>query len=237
MMEENNKLLDKHVGHKIKERRKILGLTQAELADILGLSHQQIQRYESGENTVSMSRMLEIADGLNIKAGYFYENAPLARPCEQKQANGIITKVMERPLRILLVEDTSSDELLFRKAVSKSNIEADIHVITNPENVMDFLHNHQLKYGAEPPDIAIVDINLPRINGLMLLKKIKSDHQWKSLPVIMLTNSIRSKDMQDAYANHANGFIQKNSDLLGFYEDVSILLQYWSKIVILPSAA
>ena len=236
-MEENNKILDKHVGHKIRERRKTLGLTQAELADILGLSHQQVQRYESGENTVAMSRMLEIADSLNVKLDYFYANAPVARSTGHKVATGIITKNIDRPIRLLLVEDTSSDELLFRKAVSKSNIAADIHVIQNPQIVMDYLFNYDSKYGMERPDVVILDINMPRLSGLTLLKKIKGDPQLKTLSVIMLTNSVRSNDMLDAYASHANGFIQKNSDLHEFYEDINLVLQYWSRTVVLPTAA
>ena len=234
-MEENNKILDKYVGHKIKERRKAIGLTQVELADMLGLSHQQVQRYESGENTVSISRMLEIADSLNIKLDYFYENAPLSRNIGQKIASSTITKDLNRPLRILLVEDTSSDELLFRKALSKSEIPTNIHVIQDSQKVMDFLLHHQTKYGIDKPDIIVLDINMPQINGLTLLKKIKDDSNLKTIPIIMLTNSVRKTDMLESYNNHANGFIQKSSDITAFFAEIDLMLRYWSKASILPS--
>ena len=102
---------------------------------------------------------------------------------------------------------------------------------------MDFLEHHHAKYGQPKPDIILLDINMPRINGLQLLAEIKNHPTYRMTPVIMLTNSVRSKDMLEAYASYANGFIQKNSDLALFYEDISRILHYWSRTVVLPSAA
>ena len=119
-VEEHNKILDKYVGLKIRERRKALGMTQAELAEVLALSHQQIQRYESGENTISMASVLRIAQALNVKPDCFYENAPLSKTADEDTSNGIIVKTTNRPIRVLLVEDVTTDELLFRKAAEKS---------------------------------------------------------------------------------------------------------------------
>src|SRR5882672_6928577 len=129
MQDDNDRILDKHIGNKIKERRKILDLTQAELAKILGLSHQQVQRYESGENAPSMARLLEIANVLNVKPQYFYENAPLLRKPLTNTINETISRDPTRPLRLLLVEDNPTDELLFRKAATKSLIACEIHTI------------------------------------------------------------------------------------------------------------
>ena len=236
-MEEHNKILDKYVGLKIRERRKALGLTQAELAEVLALSHQQIQRYESGENTISMASVLRIAQALNVKPDCFYENAPLSATADEDTTNGMIVKTTNRPIRVLLVEDVTTDELLFRKAAEKSSVASDVRTIQNPENVIDFLLKHNTKNDEETPDLVVLDINMPQLNGLELLKKIKENTAIKYLPVIMLTNSVRSKDMLESYANHANGFVQKNSDLLEFFEDINLILQYWSRAIVLPSAA
>ncbi|MDD3370873.1 MAG: response regulator [Alphaproteobacteria bacterium] len=233
-MEEYNKILDKFVGQKIRERRKALGLTQAELADLLGLSHQQVQRYESGENTISMACVLTIARALNVKPEHFYENAPPSQEDERKNHDGIILRDTERAIRVLLVEDDYSEELLFRKAAEKSSVASEIRAIQNPESVMDYLVNTK---AAEKPDLVIMDINMPHLNGIELLKKIRENDKLRNMPVIMLTNSVRTKDMLESYESFANGFVQKNSDLLKFFEDVDLILKYWSKTVILPSIA
>lgn len=236
-MQENEKLIDKYVGSKLKQRRKVLGLTQAELSRLLGLSPQQLQRYETGENSISIARAIELSNSLNVKLSYFYDGAPVQELLGKKIVSELFSKELNRPLRLLLVEDSSSDELLFRKAVDKSNVISEIHVISQSENVMDFLLGYHAEFANEPPDIIILDINMPRLSGLALLKKIKEVSKFKTLPVIMLTNSVRSKDMLDSYAAQANGFIQKNPDLLEFYNDIALMLQYWNRLMVLPSYA
>ncbi|MDD4617088.1 MAG: response regulator [Alphaproteobacteria bacterium] len=232
-MEDYNKILAKFAGNKIKERRKALGLTQAELADLLGLSHQQVQRYESGENTISMACVLSVSKALNVKPEYFYEDAPESGEPDRRSGSGIIVREPNRPIKILLVEDDYSEELLFRKAAGKSAVPNEVHALQNPENAIGYLHNEK----TLRPDLMILDINMPHLNGIELLKKIRADAQLKNLPVLMLTNSVRTKDMLESYESFANGFVQKNSDLLRFFEDVDLILQYWSRAVILPSVA
>ncbi len=227
MSEDNNKILDKYVGARLRERRKALNLTQADLADLVGLSHQQVQRYESGENTISMARVLEIARSLNVKLDYFYDNAPLT---QESSSRGIINKKIEHPLHITLIEDDPNDVLLFRKAVEKSGVAVELDVLQSAEKTQDFLYQRK-------PDLIVLDINMPRMSGLQLLKTLKEDEKLQTIPVVMLTNSIRSKELLEAYSNHASGFIQKSSDLHQFYDDIKQLLAYWSQTMVLPSAA
>ncbi|MDR3448912.1 MAG: response regulator [Alphaproteobacteria bacterium] len=231
-MDKDDKRFDKYVGQKIKDRRKQLGMTQAELSDILGLSYQQVQRYESGENTVAMPRLMEIAGILNARLDYFYQDAPL--PPREETGREVIARKTGRTLNVLLIEDSPDDELLFRKAVANSNVPADIYVVQDSEKALDFI---KARRGAEPPDLVVLDINMPRLNGLALLRQLKDNPKTRPLSVIMLTNSVRRKDMLESYAQGANGFIQKNSNLNEFYEDIKRTLQYWSQTVVLPGAA
>lgn len=231
-MDEDNKILDRFIGQKIKDRRKALDLTQGELAQVLGVSHQQVQRYESGENTITVSRLLEIARCLNVNLDYFYAQVPTRQMDGKMAEQGLIGRGRHRPLRLLLVEDSASDELLFRKGMEKSGVPVDFHAIQKPESVAPYL----LEYakGRPLPDVIVMDINMPRLNGIDLLRQIKSYPQLSIIPIVMLTNSARSKDLTDAYAEHASGYIQKNSDLIGFFKDIELLLRYWSQVVLVP---
>ena len=85
------------------------------------------------------------------------------------------------------------------------------------------------------PEIVILDLNLPKISGMQLLKEIKSNSQTASLPVLILTNSISKKEMTEAYRLGASGFIQKSIDFEEYREAIETLVMYWSKVVALPS--
>ena len=105
-----------------------------------------------------------------------------------------------------------------------------------PDRVMDFLQNHDSKYGRPRPDLIILDLNLPKISGIELLKLIKKNQTLLDIPVVVLTNSIRVQEMQECYRLHAAGFIQKSIDFDEFCEDVATAMKYWAKTVILPTA-
>lgn len=237
MSEQDNKLIDRYVGERMRSRRKASGLTQQELAEAIGISHQQVQRYESGENPLSLTRALEIAALLNVKPDYFYEGAPLGAAPADKSTDGIIRRNQQRPLKLLLVEDKPNDEMLFRKAVEQSSVACQVSAVQVPENVMPLLREQAAIGPTALPDLILLDINMPRINGLMLLQEIKKERGLRHIPIVMLTNSVRSKDLLDAYAMQANGFLQKSSELHMFYEDVSQLLHYWRHTMVLTNAA
>ncbi|MDX1922263.1 MAG: response regulator [Alphaproteobacteria bacterium] len=228
--------IEQFVGNKIRERRKLLKLNQTELATMLGISYQQVQKYESGATTLTLGRLMHIAQILNVQPNFFYDGAPTPDVAGQLPASEVITKTRKRPLQVLLIEDNSSDEILFKNAVEQCGIAADIHCMQQPDRVMDFLQNHDTKYGRARPDVIVLDLNLPKISGMELLRLIKKNQQLADIPVIILTNSIRVQEMQECYRLHAAGFIQKSIDFDEFCEDIATAMKYWAKTVILPAA-
>lgn len=228
--------IEQFVGNKIRERRKLLKLNQTELATMLGLSYQQVQKYESGATTLTLGRLMHIAQILNVQPNYFYDGAPTQDLMSPAQNADVINKHRNRPLQIFLIEDNSSDEILFKNAVEQSGIPADIHCMQQPDRVMDFLQHHESKYGRPRPDLIVLDLNLPKINGLELLKMIKKNSPSSDIPVLILTNSIRVQEMQECYRHHGAGFIQKSIDFDEFCEDIATAMKYWAKTVILPAA-
>jgi CheY-like chemotaxis protein/DNA-binding XRE family transcriptional regulator len=226
--------IDEYVGNKIRDRRKALRLSQAKLADLIGVSYQQVQRYESGANTLTLNRLMQLAFIMNVKPDYFYEGAPVDGDFGKHIPRDAIVRKRVTPLRILLVEDSAGDEILFRKALEISQSMAEIHCIREAETVMDFLQNHQVKYGQPRPELIILDLNMPKVDGLTLLKQIKKNQTLHDIPVLFLTNSMRLEDVREAYRNNANGFIQKSSNFDDFCVDIVTTVKYWAKTVALP---
>ena len=227
--------IDLYIGNKIRERRKQLKLSQQELATILGISYQQLQKYESGNTPLTLVRLFQIAQSLNVNVAHFHEGAPANNDIGKKITSDIIVSDRTKPLHVLLVEDSNSDELLFRKAVSVCSEEVVIESLNDADKVIDYLCNCESKYGKEAPDIVMLDINMPKTNGLELLKQIKKHQSINHIPVIMLTNSVRTADMEKSYQLQASSFIQKSVDFDEFCHVIASTIQYWSKATVLPS--
>lgn len=231
---EQHKSVYVFIGQRIKERRKLLGLSQSELAEMMGFSYQQMQKYETGASHVSAGKLLLFARILNVPPNYFYEGINLEENIGKRLDNQIIQKTRVEPLRILLVDDNPSDVILFKKTLSACSEPVSVHVIHTPETVMDFLQNHEIKYGQKAPDIIILDLSLPKISGMDLLKSIKKNPKTLELPVVVLTNSISTRDMMESYREGAAGFIQKSMNTEDYTESLTTLVKYWAKIVALP---
>ena len=223
------------VGQRIRERRKLLKLSQTQLAELMGFSYQQMQKYETGVSQLSVSKMLQFAKILNVPPIFFYNGAKLDDESGKGIENDIIQKSRTEPLHVLLVEDSSADVILFRKALNACSEQVDLHVIHDSETVGDFLKNHRIKFGKPTPDLVILDLSLPKITGLQLLKSIKNNSETSELPVIILTNSISKKEMQEAYRTGAAGFIQKSVDMEQYMESIETAMRYWGKAVALPN--
>lgn len=231
-MKDNSKTIDSYIGQKIRDRRAQLHLSQAELGEMLGVSAQQVQRYESGENGVALGKLPLLASTLNVKPNYFTDDLPTDEVIGNA-VSGVIKRGLHRPLRILLVEDDTNDVLLFQTALSKTAHQATLHHLQKSDQVLDYLNRCN---AGNVPDIMLLDINMPRITGIEVLRQIKTSPH-KKIPIIILTNSVRSKDMLACYEQHASGFIQKSADLKQFYDDVERILGYWSGMVILPNGS
>ncbi|NOY83467.1 MAG: response regulator [Nitrospirae bacterium] len=142
-----------------------------------------------------------------------------------------------KTLRILLVEDNPHDIEIARRAFSKSNAELTLVVVSYGQDALDYL-NHRGKF--HPPDISprpsliLLDLNLPRMNGLEVLKKIKNTPHLQSIPVIILTASERNEDIAPSYALGANTYIQKPIKFSDFLDIAKGIQKYWADVASLP---
>ena len=138
-------------------------------------------------------------------------------------------------MHILLVEDNEWDIRLTQEAFRESAIASEISVARNGQEALDFVFRTGRFGVITEPDLILLDINLPLINGDEVLRIIKADDRVKHIPVVMLTTSSSQEDIRKAYQNHANAYITKPGDILEFMDAVAALIKFWAQIVRLPN--
>lgn len=131
---------------------------------------------------------------------------------------------------ILLVEDNASDEELTLRALKKSNIGNKVVVMRDGSAALDYLFARGAHAGRdtkEIPQVVLLDLNLPKMGGLEVLRAIRADERTKLLPVVILTSSKEDKDLVGGYELGANSYIVKPVDFTQFAEAVRQLGMYW----------
>lgn len=131
---------------------------------------------------------------------------------------------------ILLVEDNPQDEMLILRALRKANVANHIDVARDGQQALDYLFREGEfagREGAGLPTVALLDIGLPRLNGLEVLERLRADPRTELLPVVILTSSDEERDRLKSYENGANSFVRKPVDFAEFAETVARLGVYW----------
>lgn len=140
-------------------------------------------------------------------------------------------------IEVLLVEDSPADARLTQEAFREGKIANNLTVITDGELAMQYLKQEGPYAKAERPDLVLLDLNLPKLDGREVLRRIKTDPDLKTIPVVILTTSEAEQDIIKAYEYHANCYIRKPVDLPRFLEIVSTIENFWLTVVRLPSSA
>jgi CheY-like chemotaxis protein len=135
---------------------------------------------------------------------------------------------------ILLVEDSEGDIRLAKEALKDGKVKNVLHVARDGVEGVEFLKRKGAFQDAPRPDLILLDLNLPRMDGREVLSEIKSDPDLKSIPVVVLTTSQNEEDILKSYNLHANCYITKPMDVMQFLKVVASIEEFWLTIVKLP---
>lgn len=138
-------------------------------------------------------------------------------------------------VQILMVEDNPGDIELSKVALKNGKLVNDLHVVEDGEAALDYLYQRGAYKDVVRPDIILLDLNLPKINGREVLKTIKEDENLSIIPVIVLSSSEDAADIKESYSLNANSFVTKPVRVEDFVTVVSSIEQFWIEIVKLPS--
>lgn len=138
-------------------------------------------------------------------------------------------------IHILLVEDNPADVRLTIEALKEAKLKNTIHVAEDGEEALCYLYQKPPYEQSKRPDLILLDLNLPKVNGQEVLATIKTDKDLKSIPVVILTTSQEEEDIIKSYNLHANCYISKPVDMSQFIEVVSSIKDFWFTIVKLPN--
>ena len=142
---------------------------------------------------------------------------------------------MNTNIEILLAEDNEDEIILIEEALDDANIKnVTLNHVNNGIETMKYLKKDTPYENKQRPDLLLLDLNMPQMNGHEVLEQIKNNASFKTLPVIVLSNSQNENDIEKSYENHANCYITKPSDYNAFKEVLKLIEEHWFKTAKLP---
>lgn len=138
------------------------------------------------------------------------------------------------PFDILLVEDDPADAGLAKRALREGRIVCRVSHVRDGVEAMDYLRGVGPFAGAPRPDLILLDLNMPRMDGRAVLTELKKDPDLKTIPVVILTTSDVDRDVNASYLLGANSFITKPMDMDAFFDAIRSVEEYWFRVVRLP---
>jgi len=135
-----------------------------------------------------------------------------------------------KEIQILLVEDNPNDKELTLRALSKHNLTNKLHVVNDGEKALDYIFATGTYVGRDigyKPKVILLDLKLPKVDGLEVLREVKSDERTKEIPIVVLTSSTEEQDIVESYGLGVNSYIVKPVEFDKFIDAVSEVGFYW----------
>ena len=142
---------------------------------------------------------------------------------------------MQRMIEILMIEDNPGDIELTKEAFSMGKLRNRLHVIEDGEEALNYIFRRGQHENAIRPDLILLDLNLPKVDGKTILEKVKTDDTLRTIPIIILSSSQDARDIQETYKLNANSFVTKPVKVRDFLNIVKSIEGFWVEIVKLPT--
>jgi CheY-like chemotaxis protein len=142
-----------------------------------------------------------------------------------------------RALELLLVEDNPGDVELVREALHEMPSPPRLSVVHDGVDALAFLRGEGRHAGAARPDLVLLDLNLPKLDGLGVVVEAKGDAALRDIPIVMLTSSRAAGDVRRAYAAHVNCYVAKPVDLDEYFATVRAVVEFWGTVAVRPRDA
>ncbi len=142
-----------------------------------------------------------------------------------------------QPYHVLLVDDDAGDIALITEAFGAHQASVQLHIASDGVEAVAFLRREYGNAGAPRPDLILLDLNMPRMDGREVLLVVKNDSDLRTIPVVVFTTSDRPDDITSSYIHHANAYVTKPLDLDELDRAVSLIYDFYGKLVTAPRAA
>ncbi|MBQ8651383.1 MAG: helix-turn-helix domain-containing protein [Alphaproteobacteria bacterium] len=219
----DNKIIDQHISRQIRDIRIRKQLTLSYVAKNLGVSYQQVQKYETGQSTVSASKLFALSQILDVKINSFFDKLIIDTD------ENIATKP-GRDISIVLIEDNPADESIFRKTLNSiENIE--VLCLRDKEQFFKIIRHKRSSLSL--PRMIFISQNSLKQECSGILRWIRNDIQLSSVPVIVLSSYIDKNIVSRLYRFGLSGFVLKAFDIKEFSNTLLKCTKYWIETTII----
>lgn len=230
--------LNTHIGHRLRESRKRAHLTLEQLSRALGVTYQQVQKYETGQSKIPTEKLYECSKIMNIPIQDFFNSYNTNQnTVETSESEPRIITPSSRPPNLLLAECNPVDEFITRTLLEELNPEMQIICIHSHQQFINMIKNYSLDTLFVKPDLIFVELAIAKAENYAVLMDLKHSKFFQSLPIIVFSPSIYAEDLLKIYHHGASSFIYKSFNSEEAKKVLASCLQYWGKVALLPSAA
>ena len=228
------KPVDKFIGMQLRRERKKRRMSLADASEFLGVSYQQLQKYEQARSRVAVSTLCKLSELYEFGMSRFFEEVEREVNLFEKKREGGNGVVEDARTSVLVVESNPADEILIQDALRCACDFLNVLCVHDGCQVLDVLKYKTLCPDFPKPAVVFLDMYIPKMDGVAVLKELKRDESTKGIPVVVLSDNVSSDLATKMYKLGAAGYIAKTTDRSSFNEIVSNCIKYWTKTVVVP---